>query len=123
MRGNDPIKKLIDLARGGKSTSPASLSQRVRGRLQEIEEALSLGVPRADLAQALEMSLGQFAQALYRARRMQRAGGDRRQPNPTRAPQTAAAAPQPPAPEKKPAPAPAPSGPSRPTGFDGAGNF
>ena len=40
---NDPIKKLIELARGGKSTSPSSLTQRVRGQLSKIEEALGLG--------------------------------------------------------------------------------
>jgi len=74
------ISQLIEAAKTGARASGARISktQQVRQHLDQIEEALENGVGRAALAQAYGWSISIFDAALYRARRMRQAGGDRR---------------------------------------------
>lgn len=74
------ITLLIEAAKhGNKSTAKkVSKTKQIFNRLDQIEEALQSGVGRAALAEAYGWSVSIFDAALYRARRMRQAGGDRR---------------------------------------------
>lgn len=77
---SEALGQLIEAAKTGARAKGARISktQQVRQHLDQIEEALLRGVGRAALAEAYGWSLSVFDAALYRARRMRQAGGDRR---------------------------------------------
>ena len=85
MNAEAKIRALIETAKTGGPNAPISKTRQVRNLLDEIEEAIRVGIPRRLIAEQLDMSLPQFAQALKRARHQrqkQTGNGNRQSPQP-----------------------------------------
>ena len=82
MNAEEKIRALIETARTGGAGAPISKTRQVLNLLDEIEEAIRVGIPRRLIAEQLDMRLPQFAQALKRARhqRQKQLGNGNRQP-------------------------------------------
>ncbi len=86
MTAEKRIRALIKAARSGKKQAPVSRTMRVFNVLDDIEEALGLGISQSLIAEQLDMTVRQFSQALYRARRRKREAPPQNSPQPPQSP-------------------------------------